>query len=43
VQKRLSELSAEPLGLSPADTAAYMKRETERWAAVIKSAGVKAD
>jgi len=43
VQKRLSELSAEPMGLSPADTAAYMKRETERWAAVIKSAGVKAD
>jgi tripartite-type tricarboxylate transporter receptor subunit TctC len=43
VQKRLSELSAEPLGLSPADTAAYLKRETERWAAVIKSAGVKAD
>jgi tripartite-type tricarboxylate transporter receptor subunit TctC len=43
VQRRLSDLSAEPMGLSPADTAAYMKQETERWAAVIKSAGVKAD
>jgi tripartite-type tricarboxylate transporter receptor subunit TctC len=43
VQKRLSELSAEPMGLTPAAAAAYMKQETERWAAVIKSAGVKAD
>jgi tripartite-type tricarboxylate transporter receptor subunit TctC len=43
VQKRLSELSAEPMGLTPAEAAAYMKQETERWAAVIKSAGVKAD
>jgi tripartite-type tricarboxylate transporter receptor subunit TctC len=43
VQKRLSELSAEPMGLTPADTAEYMKREVQRWAAVIKSAGVKAE
>jgi tripartite-type tricarboxylate transporter receptor subunit TctC len=43
VQKKLSELSAEPMGLTPAETAQYMKRETQRWAAVIKSAGVKAD
>ena len=43
VLKRLSELSAEPMGLTPEETAAYMKQETERWAAVIKSAGVKAD
>jgi tripartite-type tricarboxylate transporter receptor subunit TctC len=43
VLKRLNELSAEPMGLTPAETAAYMKQETERWAAVIKSAGVKAD
>jgi tripartite-type tricarboxylate transporter receptor subunit TctC len=41
VQKRLSDLSAEPMGLTPAETAAYMKRETERWAAVIRSAGVR--
>jgi tripartite-type tricarboxylate transporter receptor subunit TctC len=41
VQKRLSDLSAEPMGLTPSETAAYMKRETERWGAVIRSAGVK--
>ena len=41
VLKRLSELSADPLGLTPAETAAFMKQETERWGAVIKSAGVK--
>ena len=43
VQKRIAELSAEPMGLTPAETAAYMKQETERWGAVIKSAGVKAE
>ena len=41
VLKRLSELSADPLGLTPAETAAFMKQETERWGAVIKSARVK--
>jgi tripartite-type tricarboxylate transporter receptor subunit TctC len=39
--KRLEEMAAEPMGLSPAETAAFMKQETERWAAVIRSAGVK--
>ena len=43
VQKRLQDLSAEPMGLSPAETAAYMKQETRRWAEVIRSAGVKLD
>jgi tripartite-type tricarboxylate transporter receptor subunit TctC len=43
VQKRLADLSAEPLGLSPAQSADYMKRETERWAAVIRTAGVRVD
>ena len=41
VQKRLADLSAEPMGLSPAATAAFMKQETERWNAVIRAAGVK--
>jgi tripartite-type tricarboxylate transporter receptor subunit TctC len=41
VLRRLSELSADPLGLTPAETAAFMKQETERWGAVIRSAGVK--
>jgi len=43
VQKRLAELSAEPMGLGPAESAAFMKQETERWGAVIRSAGVKID
>jgi len=41
ILRRLSELSADPLGMSPAETAAFMKQETERWGAVIRSAGVK--
>jgi tripartite-type tricarboxylate transporter receptor subunit TctC len=43
VRERLAALSAEPMGLSPAQTADYMKRETERWAAVIRSARVHID
>ena len=43
VLKRLQELSAEPMGLTPAETAAFMKAESERWGAVIRSAGVKVD
>jgi tripartite-type tricarboxylate transporter receptor subunit TctC len=43
VQKRLAQLSAEPMGLTPAQTAEFMKRETERWGSVIRSAGVKVD
>jgi tripartite-type tricarboxylate transporter receptor subunit TctC len=41
VLKRLQDLSAEPMGLRPAQTAAFMKEETERWAAVIRTAGIK--
>ena len=41
VQKRLADLSAEPMGLSPAETAAFMRQEVERWSAVIRAAGVK--
>jgi tripartite-type tricarboxylate transporter receptor subunit TctC len=43
VQRRLADLSAEPMGLSPAETAAFMRQETERWGAVIRSAGVKVE
>ena len=43
VQKRLADLSAEPMGLSPADTAAFMRQEVERWAGVIRTANVKAE
>ena len=41
VQKRLAELSAEPMGLGPAETRAFIRQETERWGAVIRTAGVK--
>jgi tripartite-type tricarboxylate transporter receptor subunit TctC len=43
VQKRLADLSAEPMGLGPGETAAFMRQEAERWGAVIRSAGVKLD
>jgi len=43
VQKRLSELSAETLGYSPGQMAAFMKRDAERWREVIRTAGVKAE
>ena len=36
VLKKLNELS-------PSETSSYMKRETERWGAVIRSVGVKLD
>jgi tripartite-type tricarboxylate transporter receptor subunit TctC len=41
VLKRLADLSAEPMALSPAETAAFMKQETERWGRVIRAANVK--
>ena len=41
ILRRLSELSADPLGMTPAETAAFMKKETERWGAVIRTAGIR--
>jgi len=41
VRKRLADLSAEPMGLGPGETAAFMRQEVERWGAVIRAAGVK--
>ena len=41
VRKRLEDLSAEPMGLTPAQTAAFMKQESERWGGVIRAAGIK--
>jgi len=43
VQKRLAELSARSMGLGPAEAAEFMKQETERWGAVIRTAGVRLD
>jgi tripartite-type tricarboxylate transporter receptor subunit TctC len=41
ISQRLAQLSAEPIGGTPQDTAAYMREEVTRWHNVIKSAGVK--
>ncbi|HEV2956185.1 MAG TPA: tripartite tricarboxylate transporter substrate binding protein [Xanthobacteraceae bacterium] len=38
---RYATLSAEPGGDDPAATAAFIREETERWAKVIKTAGIK--
>jgi tripartite-type tricarboxylate transporter receptor subunit TctC len=41
VQKRLQDLSAQPMGLNPAETAAFMKEEIQRWGGVIRAANIK--
>ncbi len=38
---RFVEFSAEPIGGTPAETAAYMREEVARWRKVIETAGVK--
>jgi tripartite-type tricarboxylate transporter receptor subunit TctC len=40
VIKRFEELSAEPLGGTPAETAAFIQEEVVRWREVIRTAGV---
>jgi tripartite-type tricarboxylate transporter receptor subunit TctC len=41
VQKRVADLSAEPVGNRPAEMAKVMKEDAERWRKVIRDAGVK--
>jgi tripartite-type tricarboxylate transporter receptor subunit TctC len=41
VQKRIADLSAEPVGSTPSAMARIMKEDAERWRAVIRDAGVK--
>ena len=43
VQKRLTELSAEPVGGTPQETANYLKQEAGRWKKVITAAHVTLD
>jgi tripartite-type tricarboxylate transporter receptor subunit TctC len=43
VAKRLAELSAEPVGNTPAQMAAFMHEEAARWRTVVRSANVKLD
>ena len=41
VRQRLLNDGAEPVGSSPAEFATYIRSETEKWAKVIKAAGIK--
>jgi tripartite-type tricarboxylate transporter receptor subunit TctC len=43
VQKRLTDLSAEPVGGTTQETANYLKQESERWKHVITAAHVTLD
>ena len=43
IRERLRALGAITVGDSPADFAAYLEKDKERWARVIKAAGVKAE
>ena len=41
VLKRLADLSAEPIGMPPAEMARFMKHDAQRWREAIRAAGVK--
>jgi tripartite-type tricarboxylate transporter receptor subunit TctC len=43
VAKRLADMLTTPVGSSPAETSAFMKRDSERWRQVIATAGIKPD
>ncbi len=43
VQAKYRALSVEPGGGTPAETAAFIKEETQRWGDIIKKTGVKVD
>jgi tripartite-type tricarboxylate transporter receptor subunit TctC len=43
LRSRLESLGVEPTGLGPAELAAIMKRDYERWGPVIQASGFKAD
>ena len=43
VTRRLVDLGFDPIGSTPQQYAANLRRETDKWASVIKSAGIKLD
>ena len=43
LKARLTELTVTPMVFNPAEFGAYMTAETEKWAKVIKLAGIKAE
>ncbi|MEH3087940.1 MAG: tripartite tricarboxylate transporter substrate binding protein [Xylophilus ampelinus] len=43
VQQRLKDLGAQPVGSTPAEFAAFLKKEDAKWGAVVKQGNIKAD
>ena len=43
VREQMARQGLEPLGSTPAQFGAHLKRETAKWARVVKEAGIKAD
>jgi len=43
LRERFARLGLEPTGGTPADLAAKMKRDTERWAPIVKASGFRGD
>jgi tripartite-type tricarboxylate transporter receptor subunit TctC len=43
VKARLQEVGADPIGSTPAELAAHLKAEMDRWAPVIKDARITAE
>jgi tripartite-type tricarboxylate transporter receptor subunit TctC len=41
VRRKFDELGLEPVGNTPAEFAAIIRKETPEWAKVIKAAGIK--
>jgi tripartite-type tricarboxylate transporter receptor subunit TctC len=43
VAQKFREFSVTPVGTSPAETAAFLKQESERWRQVVAATGVKVE
>jgi len=43
IQERFAAIGAEPVGSTPEQLAAHLKRETDRWSAIIRERNIKAD
>ena len=43
MQRKLADQGARPVGSTPAETAAFMKAESEKWGKVIKEANIKGE
>jgi tripartite-type tricarboxylate transporter receptor subunit TctC len=43
MQKRLADQGARPVGSSPAEAAAFLKSESDKWGKVIKEANIKGE